>query len=175
MEEPVFNKEKLKILNKKIQPKFPVTYLANQVIDKVKQYQLQKKPWYLRPMFSPLQLASAFFLFLVLLFPLFYLWLEINQNQNPNYLGKGVTQKVVLSYYSTEPVKVEVLGDFNQWQRGVHILKPVGENKYQIELHLPPGRYQYIFLVNDQLFQMDPFCQEQVEDGYGNLNSLLVI
>lgn len=41
--------------------------------------------------------------------------------------------------------------------------------------HLPPGRYQYKFKIDEQNWKEDPNNPQKVDDGYGGFNSLLIV
>jgi hypothetical protein len=40
---------------------------------------------------------------------------------------------------------------------------------------LPPGVYQYTFIVDGARWQPDPLAVSQVSDGFGQVNSVLIV
>lgn len=68
--------------------------------------------------------------------------------------------------------QVAVAGDFTDW-------KPVPLTRrgprWETELELPPGRYQYVFIVNDKVMVVDPRSRELERDARGRLYSVLDI
>ncbi len=181
MEQEIFNREKLKDMGQKLTPRLSAGEFSNRVIRRVYELRQQRKKqlsWFFRPLITPVQLAAA--LVVVILSGTLGLWFTLShseKNTGDQNLAKEkiVTRPVVFSYKSKKPVQVEVVGDFNGWQRGVHFLRPDGEGNYSLELMLPRGRYQYQFVVDGELWQKDPQCKETVDDGFGNQNSLLVL
>ena len=41
--------------------------------------------------------------------------------------------------------------------------------------HLPAGRYQYKFKIDEQNWKEDPNNPQKVDDGFGGFNSLLIV
>lgn len=68
--------------------------------------------------------------------------------------------------------QVAVAGDFTDW-------KPVPLTRrgprWETELELPPGRYQYVFIVNEKVMVVDPRSRELERDARGRLYSVLDI
>jgi hypothetical protein len=89
---------------------------------------------------------------------------------------QGETSKVVtLVYVDGDAHSVSVIGSFNGWSPDNSALRKVSANRWEITLHLPPGRYPYRFLVNNQVQILDPRCPYQESDGYGGRNSVLFV
>lgn len=66
--------------------------------------------------------------------------------------------------------EVAVAGDFTGW-------KPVGlrrrGRRWETAVELPPGRYQYVFIVNGRVFVVDPRAPEIEQDENGTVYSVL--
>lgn len=75
------------------------------------------------------------------------------------------------------PAQVVCLaGTFNDWQVGKHPMRSEdGGRTWTLTLHLAPGVYQYKFVVNGTDWRTDPNAVQNVDDGMGNINSLLVV
>lgn len=70
--------------------------------------------------------------------------------------------------------KVCVVGDFNQWSSHVHCMTR-SESTWSLSLRLPPGRYQYAFLIDGKTWQVDPGATLVQDSGFGTKNALLII
>jgi hypothetical protein len=73
-----------------------------------------------------------------------------------------------------EAREVCLAGDFNRWRVCEAPLERVGEDVWSVSLDLPPGRYEYMFVV-DGKWMTDPHAANHVDDGFGNRNALLII
>lgn len=85
--------------------------------------------------------------------------------------------KVAVPFQLTleKPAEVVYLaGTFNHWQFRQHPMKSEdGGRTWRLTLELPPGLHQYKFVVNGTEWLTDPKAAQNVEDGFGNLNSVL--
>jgi len=82
---------------------------------------------------------------------------------------------VQLSFRAPAAVTVAVAGTFNRWDPGSHRLAGPGpDGLWTITLPLPPGRYEYLFLVNGTDWVLDPGASA-TDDGIGGRNSVLVV
>ena len=68
---------------------------------------------------------------------------------------------------------VAVAGDFNGWAAAA--MKNGEDGVWRIQLSLPPGRYQYAFVVDEQKWVPDPQAATLVDSGYGGADSVLDI
>lgn len=75
-----------------------------------------------------------------------------------------------LSLHRPEAHTVCLAGRFNDWQPD-H-LQSDADGEWSIELSLPPGDYEYLFLVDDR-WQPDPTCPESRPNPFGGQNSVL--
>ncbi len=83
---------------------------------------------------------------------------------------------LIFVYHDDAAKSVALAGDFNGWNQAVHPLKKDGSGLWLVELKTSAsGRYQYKFIVNNKRWTEDPSNGMKVSDGYGGLNSLLVI
>jgi Glycogen recognition site of AMP-activated protein kinase len=95
------------------------------------------------------------------------------------------TTGMVFRYKATAARQVNLAGDFNNWLGTANggrldpnldpMTDPHGEGIWEITLPLPPGRYQYKFLIDQVDWQEDPGNPETTDDGFGGKNSILVI
>ncbi|MFH1231191.1 MAG: isoamylase early set domain-containing protein [Planctomycetota bacterium] len=77
---------------------------------------------------------------------------------------------------SSKANSVVVAGTFNDWSINCHFLKKVDENgTWIIILPLPPGRYQYMLIINGNQWLTPPEAEEYVKDGFGLINGVITI
>lgn len=87
-----------------------------------------------------------------------------------------VIKEVKIFFYYPPAQKVAVTGDFNDWNADGVPLKAAGKpGLWETELRLPPGVYSYNFIVDGELLVPDPNSPNQMPDGYGGTNSLLLV
>ncbi len=70
--------------------------------------------------------------------------------------------------------EVCLAGDFNQWRVCEAPLRRVGEDVWSLSLDLPPGRYEYMFVV-DGRWVTDPDAVAYNDDGFGHRNAVLLL
>jgi hypothetical protein len=87
-----------------------------------------------------------------------------------------VIKEVKIFFYYPPAQKVAVTGDFNDWDADGVPLKVAGKpGLWETELRIPPGVYSYNFIVDGELLVPDPNSPNQMPDGYGGTNSLLLV
>lgn len=84
------------------------------------------------------------------------------------------TVTLVLEWPSAR--KVAVIGSFNHWNPDDNQMhRETPEAPWRLRLELAQGRYAYAFLIDDQWLVPDPHSLLQQDDGFGNLNSALIV
>ncbi|MBW1711137.1 MAG: isoamylase early set domain-containing protein [Deltaproteobacteria bacterium] len=76
--------------------------------------------------------------------------------------------------YTGKNETVCLSGDFNGWSDKSHCLKRQGEN-WEIRILLPPGRYRYAFVLDGERWVPDSRAALQEDDGFGTINSILIV
>ena len=84
--------------------------------------------------------------------------------------SNGLTVKLV----APEARCVGVAGTFNNWQPAATLLKVSRAGEWKGELTLPPGRYEYLFVV-DGKWTPDPTACEAVPNPFGGVNSVVSV
>lgn len=83
---------------------------------------------------------------------------------------------ILFQYYSPSARKVQIAGEFNNWEYGTSEkainLKKDKEGVWSIILPLKPGRYKYKFVIDEKFWEKDP-NGEDANDADGN--SLIVV
>jgi 1,4-alpha-glucan branching enzyme len=71
---------------------------------------------------------------------------------------------------------VTVAGTFNQWNSTIApMADPDDDGLWETTLHMPPGTYQYKFVVNGTEWYHDKFASHFVADGFGGQNSVMQV
>lgn len=71
--------------------------------------------------------------------------------------------------------RVAVVGDFNNWNTDKDVLDgPDAHGVWKKTIHLPEGRYEYLFLVDGKTWLPDPAALSS-EDGLGGANSVIYV
>jgi len=70
--------------------------------------------------------------------------------------------------------EVFVAGSFNDWNPGATPLSYIGHDCWVGEMCLPPGRYEYQFVVDGRWMQ-DRAAKETVLNPFGGLNSVVEV
>jgi 1,4-alpha-glucan branching enzyme len=68
--------------------------------------------------------------------------------------------------------EVFLAGTFNNWNPNVTPMILIGDDLWVKELSLPPGTYEYLFVV-DGAWIPDPRARGSVPNPYGGYNSLV--
>lgn len=72
--------------------------------------------------------------------------------------------------------QVTLVGDFNDWDEGsTPLLKVAANGVWTAEVRLPPGRYDYAFLVDGQQWVADPAAPPATGDDFGQPTSVLTV
>jgi len=81
---------------------------------------------------------------------------------------------VRFEYSDLKAVSVSVAGSFNHWQPEAKQLHSFGGGRWFKETALPPGNYEYRFVVDGQ-WLADPMAQDSVSNPFGGKNSVLKV
>jgi len=80
---------------------------------------------------------------------------------------KKVPEGVEFSYYDPSAFSVALAGTFNNWDSQANEMTKDEEGTWRVVLDLPPGRYEYKFVINGADWMADPDNPKVVGD-YGN-------
>ncbi len=88
--------------------------------------------------------------------------------------------KTTFYYISDSARSVSVAGEFNGWeyrpeQPRAIIMKKNEKGIWQATANIPSGRYQYKIVIDYQTWVTDPYNTNTIDDGTGNINSLLIV
>ena len=88
--------------------------------------------------------------------------------------GKDVKRRIRFSIVAPQATNVAVAGDFNQWDASCHSLRKKDNGQWEKTLTLPPGAYQYKFVV-DGHWRLDPDNDQACDNAYGTRNNIVVV
>lgn len=71
---------------------------------------------------------------------------------------------------------VRMTGDFVEWDpEGIGLQDQRGTGVWTVDVPLTPGVYQYTFIVDGTEWRPDPHAVSQVDDGFGQQNSVVIV
>ena len=101
------------------------------------------------------------------------LWPVTDGMPNPTDAGKVPTHFVLMA---PDVQSVSLTGDFTSWaSEGIALRDVNGSGLWVADVDLDPGVYQYVFIVNGQEWRPDPGASAQVDDGFGQVNSVVMV
>jgi len=138
--------------------------------------------WLVEPRMVPLRpaLAAAALLALVALTSVVTVGIgRPGRDASPPLASDAVPPGTVLVRFELEAPdagRVTLAGSFNEWSdSSIVFSRAAGSPVWSVTVALPPGRYQYLFVVDGDRWIPDPAAHAQVEDEFGQQNSLLVV
>ena len=70
---------------------------------------------------------------------------------------------------------VSVAGSFNGWQVGALTMTRDANGVWSATVPLPVGEHRYQFVINGSRWVPDPTAHAEVDDGFGGVNSVIVV
>jgi hypothetical protein len=75
-----------------------------------------------------------------------------------------------------EAERVSIAGSFNEWSpEGVELVRNVATGLWSATVPLQPGEHEYLFVIDGSQWIPDPNAHAQVDDGFGQANSVIVV
>jgi hypothetical protein len=84
------------------------------------------------------------------------------------------SQCVRLGLTRPDAQQIFIAGSFNDWHPSVTPMIRLSDGKWAKELALPPGRYEYRFVVDGE-WANDPAATELIPNPFGTPNAVLVV
>ncbi|MEN3043751.1 MAG: hypothetical protein ABDH37_00840 [Candidatus Hydrothermales bacterium] len=78
-------------------------------------------------------------------------------------------------FFDIQAKKVCVAGTFNNWDKNANVMEKKEGGFFEIIIPLPPGRYEYKFVIDDHKWKEDPHNPAKVDDGFGGFNSVFIL
>lgn len=99
----------------------------------------------------------------------------MNAKNKTKQSGTGCgSQCVRLELTHPTAAEVGIAGSFNDWHPNVTPMIRLSDGKWAKELALPPGRYEYRFVVDGEWVD-DPAATELIPNPFGTPNAVLVV
>jgi 1,4-alpha-glucan branching enzyme len=81
---------------------------------------------------------------------------------------------VIFRYFDQNARRVTLVGDFNNWSPTADpMVDENGDGEWTLVYNLPPGVYEYKFVVDGTEWVPDPRNPEKVSDGFNGENSVV--
>ena len=80
-------------------------------------------------------------------------------------------RRVTFSFEAAEAKEVILMGDFNKWNQKKHPMRKDVNGIWSKTVIIPPGKYEYKFLVDGQ-WKEDPQNDQTCPNSFGTNNSV---
>lgn len=80
--------------------------------------------------------------------------------------------KVTFSFENADANEVFLIGDFNKWNPKTHPMKSDGDGAWIRNVVIPPGKYEYKFMVDGQ-WKEDPQNDQLNPNCFGTYNNII--
>ena len=87
---------------------------------------------------------------------------------------KASKKRVIFKYDNNDARQVFLAGSFNSWDPSARPLKKDARGVWKTTMMLPPGVYQYRFIVDGQWME-DPPCTNKQVNEFGSFNSVATV
>jgi len=94
----------------------------------------------------------------------------------PARIDAAATVLVRFELRAPTAARVSLAGSFNDWNADrIELERNQATGLWTGTIPLVPGRYEYSFVIDDELWIPDPSAHAQVDDGFGQVNSVIVV
>ena len=93
---------------------------------------------------------------------------------NKKTTGQPSAKSVQIEFIHANATTISIIGTFNGWRHEATPMTRVGESRWFKELLLPPGVYEYQFLI-DGRWLPDPQASKTAPNPFGEVNSVLQV
>ncbi len=98
------------------------------------------------------------------------------QAVSPALKPRPVTGGVLFQYRAAGATSVAIVGDFNTWSPNEDLLSDDDrDGVWTLVFPLPPGTYQYKYVIDGDHWVEDPANPDRVPDGFGGTNSVMEV
>jgi hypothetical protein len=104
-----------------------------------------------------------------------YAYLEGEGKKTTEDFARETLRLIPLTYTNPEATRVSVVGSFNGWSPDRTPMTRDDDGRWVAGIRVPPGRFEYKFAVDGSDWIPDPANPNQVSDGFGGQNSVLVV
>ncbi len=86
------------------------------------------------------------------------------------------TMLVRFEFAAPQAEDVVLVGTFNDWgEREMRLQRSGATGLWTLTIPLSPGEHEYLFVVDGTEWVPDPSAHAQVDDGFGQTNSVIVV
>jgi len=97
---------------------------------------------------------------------------DVSGGEGPEVTETGIR----FTLYARDAESVAIAGSFNNWSKTADQLGfDEREGVWEIVIPLPPGEYEYKFVIDGKEWIADPGNPEVTEDGFGGYNSVIEV
>ena len=94
----------------------------------------------------------------------------------PHVFGTRESFNVTFELHAPTANRVELIGSFNNWERGEILLEgPDATGYWSVSVPMHHGRHEYLFVIDGKKFLADPSAPFHRPDGFGRINAILDI
>jgi 1,4-alpha-glucan branching enzyme len=83
-------------------------------------------------------------------------------------------KRITFTLNNPNAEEVVLVGDFNNWNNKKDQMKKYEAGVWKKMVMIPPGRYEYKFLVDGQ-WMLDPNNDQKCSNCFGSYNNILII
>ncbi len=103
-------------------------------------------------------------------------WVGRRERAPEGVAAQAATVLVQFELAAPQAGHVVLAGSFNGWDpESVPMARSPASGMWTVTLRLRPGAHQYLFLVDGERWVPDPRAHAQVDDGFGQRNSVIVV
>jgi hypothetical protein len=98
--------------------------------------------------------------------------------QSPPVEAASAQETILVRFELVAPAaeRVTLAGSFNGWNPdGIELTRSPDNGLWTGTVPLVPGEHQYLFVIDGTRWMPDPTAQAQVDDGFGQTNSVIVV
>ncbi len=88
--------------------------------------------------------------------------------------SQSSAKSVRIEFIHATATEISIIGTFNGWRHDATPMTRVGDGRWFEELLLPPGLYEYQFVV-DGKWVPDPQAPKSAPNPFGEVNSILKV
>lgn len=131
--------------------------------------------WLLRPRQIRLRPATALAVAAAVVLAV-ALWSPINRPDRDGAAGVPGTVLVQFELRAPAAASVSLAGSFNGWNpEAIPLVRSADPEMWSVTVPLRPGEHEYLFVIDGQEWVPDPRAHVQIDDGFGQSNSVITV
>ena len=89
--------------------------------------------------------------------------------------AKPLAKKARFKIRQPDAKSLVLVGSFTEWEAQAIPLAESEPGLWEVEIDLPSGRHEYLFITGDGVWLQDPAAVESVANPFGGCNSVINI